>query len=300
MDTAKVATRTPMGSVIVRAVTLTRGGNRGSAMRLSALSGTYLAQLEGSDATRRQRRWALDDLAAFAGAHLDDDDPPAERALANDLLTVWLATPQSTASVRAKAGAVRALTAFAADRHLVDVGAQSLRRPVAPPATVDQTGGRLLLAAATEQPPFRIPARLWLRFAAHVHLLAATGAREDALAALRVDDVSGSRAVVDTARIGPVLLDDPARHAVTAWLVARADVTATLEGSDPTALWIRLRPGTNRRTGALAPAGLAISARGLRLAYTTIRDALGVQDPRVATVHVRDVRALGRPAPGSD
>jgi hypothetical protein len=141
--------------------------------------------------------------------------------------------------------------------------------------------------------PWGVPPAVWARFAAHVHLLAATGAGENDLARLRVEDLGHGNEVV-TLRTGAVRLSDPARRTVDVWLAARAAVVRQLEGTDPAALWIRIHPGKDPRTGVIAPAGLAISARGLRLSFQSVRAALAAEDPRVADVTVRDVRALGR------
>lgn len=261
----------------------------------------YLAGLEASASTQRQRRWALRDLCEHAE---EAGRGHAQDALQPEALAAWLAAretpedgrPASVAGVRARASAARALTEYVRDHHLVpglaDVG-DALSRPDTAAAVHDPRAGRYLLSMASSGSPWGVPAAVWARFSAHVHLLAATGAGENDLARLRVEDLGPRRDVV-TLRAGSMPLPDPARRSLEVWLAARSDVVRRLSGSDPAALWIRIHPGKDRRTGVIAPAGLAISARGLRLSFQTVRAALAAEDPRVAEVSVRDVRALGR------
>lgn len=261
----------------------------------------YLAALEGSASTQRQRRWALRDLCQHA---TETGRTDAGEALQPDALAAWLAAretpedgrPASVAGVRARASAARALTEFVRAHHLVagiaDAG-DRLSRPDTAAAVHDTRAGRYLLSMASSGCPWGVPSAVWARFCAHVHLLAATGAGENDLARLRVEDLSAAHDVV-TLRTGPVPLTDPARRSLDVWLAARTEVVRRLSGSDPAALWIRIHPGKDPRTGVIAPAGLAISARGLRLSFQTVRAALAAEDPRVADVSVRDLRALGR------
>ncbi|WP_448629485.1 hypothetical protein [Cellulomonas soli] len=62
-------------------------------MRLSDVVRRYLEDLEASPATRRQRRWALEDLATFAAEHLDGPDPSAADVLREEVLEAWLVRP---------------------------------------------------------------------------------------------------------------------------------------------------------------------------------------------------------------
>lgn len=267
----------------------------------------YLEALEASESTRRQRRWALRDLCEYAAEAGRSD---AGEALHPESLAAWLAareTPQdgraaSVAGVRARASAARAITDFARERRLVpglpDLG-DALSRPDTVAAVHDPRVGRLLLSRVSQGSPWGVPAAVWARFCAHVHLLAATGARENDLARLRVEDLAARYDAVHLP-VGTVALPDAARRSLDVWVAARSGVIRQLEGSDPLALWIRIHPGKDPRTGVIAPAGLAISARGLRLSFQTVRAALAAEDPRIADVSVRDVRALGRleDAPG--
>ncbi|GEA88751.1 hypothetical protein [Cellulomonas cellasea] len=261
----------------------------------------YLAGLEGSASTQRQRRWALRDLCEHAE---EAGRGAAHDALQPEALAAWLTAreapedgrPASVAGVRARASAARALTEFVRSHHLVPGladPADALSRPDTAAAVHDPRAGRYLLSMASSGSPWGVPAAVWARFSAHVHLLAATGAGENDLARLRVEDLAPGHDAV-TLRTGTVPLSDPARRSLDVWLAARTDVVRRLSGSDPAALWIRIHPGKDRRTGVIAPAGLAISARGLRLSFQTVRAALAAEDPRVAEVSVRDVRALGR------
>ncbi len=89
-------------------------------------------------------------------------------------------------------------------------------------------------------------------------------------------------------------LGEPARAAVSGWLADRALLAALLRGSDPAALWLRVRPSTDLRTGALRPAGLPVSDRGLRLAFTTTLAVLALEDRSLADLSTAAVRAYAR------
>ncbi|MFI2752083.1 hypothetical protein ACGIF2_01435 [Cellulomonas sp. P22] len=256
------------------------------------LVSAYLDQLAASPATVRQRRWALRDLADFAASSPGGRD--ARAALEPQALGDWLADRaggSTVATQRARASAARALVEFARKRRLVpdlDVPGKVLALPTPPPADRDADRGRRLLAATSHGAPRAVPPAIWARFTAHVHLLAAVGQREDELARLRVSDVQGDLGLVRAP-------SDAARRALQGWLEVRADAVSRLQGSDPGALWVRLHAAVDRRTGLTVPAGLAISRRGLRLSFATVRDALAAQGHPVADVTVRDVRAVARP-----
>jgi hypothetical protein len=270
------------------------------------LVNSYLAQLEGSASTQRQRSWALRDLLSFASGHREHGEHgehgriPARALLDPDLLAAWVAhaaadpaAPASQAGLRARASAARALDQFARDGNLLGSGttggAVALRLAAPPdPADVDRSAARRLLTVAAGPAPWPVHPGVWARFAAHAHLAAGTGAGESTLAAMTLADLSTNRAEP------PADLPDRARLTIDRWLAVRAALVAGLEGSDPGALWLRVHPSTNRRTGQLAPAGLAISSRGLRLAFTHMVVAAAGVDPRTASVRPRDVRALGR------
>lgn len=263
------------------------------------LTRSYLATLElAAPATIRQRRWALGDLTAYAEQSLGHA-PSATEITDEQLLTSWLAHTADSAShagQRARAAAARALRAHAAAHNLTPPdhgGRRLLRLPETPPARIETTRGRHLLAAAMGAPPFGVPFAVWARFCAHTHLLAATGAPERHLAILTTSDITPAADAVRTAA-GWADLRDASRHVLTRWLEARAALVASLQGADPHALWLRTHPGVDRRTKAIAPAGLPISTRGLRLSFSTVIEALAVEDPDVADVTLRDVRALGR------
>lgn len=265
-------------------------------MRLRAATAQYLTSLDKAPATVRSRRWALADLAVFAAERTGHADPTCELALDPDLLTEWINQPQSVAASRAKAATARALSAFLTEHALLRAAppAATLTLPAPTPAAVDLRGARHLLAAAAGDLPYGVPRHVWFRFSAHVHLLATTGIAEEALAQLRIADLSPQRDAITIAGATTYPLPDLTRHAVSAWLEVRTEAVNSLQGSDPHALWIRLHPGKDRRTGHIAPAGMPISARGLRLSFTTVRDELALENPTVAAVTVRDVRALGR------
>ncbi|MGV8967986.1 MAG: hypothetical protein ACOH2F_17135 [Cellulomonas sp.] len=263
---------------------------------------TYLAQLEGSESTMRQRRWALRDLLTFAGEQPDAARLSAPSLLDADLLTAWVSTaqhdpvaPASQAGLRARAGAARALDAFARAEHLLGPGEGAPSADLtlaAPPSPVetDRSAARHLLTVAAGSPPWPVHPGVWARFAAHAHLSAATGAGDNALAAMTIADLA------TTATAGSTAGGDRTRLTVERWLEVRSGLVGELEGSDPGALWLRVHPSTNRRTGQVAPAGLAITVRGLRLAFTHMVAAAAGVDARVVSVRPRDLRALGREA----
>ncbi len=263
---------------------------------------TYLAQLEGSESTVRQRRWALRELLAFAGEQADAAWMSAPSLLEADLLTAWVAraqhdpvAPASQAGLRARAGAARALDGFARAQHLLGPGEASPSADLtlaAPPSPVetDRSAARHLLTIAAGVAPWPVHPGVWARFAAHTHLSAATGAGENFLATMTVGDLASAGAA------GTTVLQDRSRRTVERWLEVRSGLVSELEGSDPGALWLRVHPSTNRRTGQVAPAGLAITVRGLRLAFTHMVAAAAGVDERVVSVRPRDLRALGREA----
>ncbi|MBC3761134.1 hypothetical protein ACUN7V_02130 [Quadrisphaera oryzae] len=89
-------------------------------------------------------------------------------------------------------------------------------------------------------------------------------------------------------------LPEPARTALSGWLADRAVLASLLRGSDPSALWLRVRPSTDLRTGALRPAGLPLSDRGLRLAFTTTLGVLALEDRDLEDLSTAAVRAYAR------
>ncbi|TXR56667.1 hypothetical protein [Quadrisphaera setariae] len=89
-------------------------------------------------------------------------------------------------------------------------------------------------------------------------------------------------------------LPEPARTALSGWLADRTVLASLLRGSDPGALWLRVRPSTDLRTGALRPAGLPLSDRGLRLAFTTTLAVLALEDRDLEDLSTAAVRAYAR------
>lgn len=264
-------------------------------MQVSVLVGQFLTTAPCSPATLRQRRWALTDLLTFAGQHLGVGDPSARDALTPAVLERWLGHgEQSVAARRAKATTARGLLRFAADHHLLSVTADVngvLRLPATPPVVRDKSGAERVLALARGSGPWAVRAPVWARFCAHTWLLAATGAPERQLAGLHSSALDAGCGAVQLSTGPPIMLPAEARRACARWLQVRQRLTAPLEGSEPVRLWVRTRPGHDRRRGTLAPAGLPISARGLRLAFTTTVSALTAYDPGVGEVTVADLRA---------
>jgi len=276
----------------------------------AALVAGYLSTLEDASAsTRRQRSWALRELLDVAS-----ESPATSHALAvldPTLVATWMAAadaPPRAASLpglRARASAVRALARYAEDTRAAAPGtadglaaALSLPAPI-PSGPPDAARVRRLLSAAHPDTPVPgvLPA-VWARFCAHVHLLALTGAGEDVLAALPTAAVTGSAITITSpGQAARWALPHPAQLALSAWLPHRAAVAATLRGSDPDALWLRVRPSADHRTGALRPAGLPLSARGLRLAFTTTVALLQLSSPALAGVTTAEVRKLPQADP---
>ena len=270
----------------------------------TAVSGYLAAADGGSPSTLRAHRWALTDLARTFG---DDGLAALVRAPG---LQLWLTSPTgegrepSAATVRQRAAAVRALlrqrvAAGALDPTVVEDATEALRQPATPAVERSTAGARLLLARSAGGRPYGVSRDVWVRFRAHVRVLAASGATERELARVRVVDVAdaGDRLVVGDV---DVALDDATRRALGDWLPLRASLVATLEGSPPPQLWVRVHPSVDPRTGAVAAVGMPITARGLRKAFTDVVGALAGEDPRLVGCTVAHVRALAaRAADGS-
>ena len=257
-----------------------------------------------SESTRRQRRWALNDLLAYA--------PSPGLALGHDLtpdrVSAWLVQAAqerggSLASLRARASAVRALA-----RHALETGAlcaedvAELERVLELPAPTrahakgSNAVGELLSYAAWERRPYGVHPDVWARFAAHIHLLSATGAAERALSRLQVADLDmlhGTVRLPDHDRPHPVGKTTIA--VVRSWLERRKEIVSQLEGSDPGALWVRVRPSGDRHGDRTHQAGLPISQRGLRWAFQDTRDQLAAHHPDFAHVEIRAIRAHRQP-----
>lgn len=261
---------------------------------------------ERHPSTARAYRWALTDLATAWG------DEPLTAVLSGPGLGLWATSPTgagrepSAASVRQRATAARTLVQDALDAGLVDAGTaatavEALRRPATPPVARDLAPARVLLALVAGRRPHGVSWHVWVRFRAHVLLLAGTGAPERELGRAALDDLALDGATLRVAgeryRLGA-----STRHAVTAWVPVRAGLVAQLEGTPPAALWVRAHPSVHPRTGVLAPVGLPITARGLRKAFQDVVAGLAGVDPRVATCTVAHVRALARDdaPPGPD
>lgn len=258
----------------------------------------YLPTLEGDvrPSTLRAYRWALTDLATTWGRE------PLEEVLAGERLTLWLAAPMaggrepSPASVRQRATATRALVRWAVAERVLDAATAAtalelLRRPATPPADRQTAPARVLLARAAGGRPHGVSWHVWVRFRAHVMLLAETGAPERVLGRALLADLVPDRTHVVLAG-ERYALRDTTRHALGTWLEAREELVATLQGSPPPQLWVRAHPSVHPRTGAVAAVGMPITARGLRKAFGDVVLALVGHDPRLHGCSVAHVRAL--------
>lgn len=264
--------------------------------------GRYLAaQADRPASTTSVHRWALGGLAETWG------DEPLGSVLRDGGVVRWLTSPTgsgrepSPATVRQRAAAVRALLGFAVEHRMLDAGTAdaagpTLRRPATPPVQRPPEPATLLLERLAGSRPYGVSRDVWVRFRAHVRLLAATGAPERDLGRACVADVADDRASLQVAGVRH-LLDDPTRHALAAWLPVRAGLVATLQGSPPAHLWVRVHPSVHPRTGAVAAVGMPITARGLRKAFTDVVAALAAADPRVAACTVGHLRTLAAGAP---
>lgn len=284
-------------------------------MRASDLVEDYLATLgDASPSTVRQRRWALGELLAHAGA---DGVVSAGAVMDAGVVTAWVdhaatreGSPASLPGLRARAAAARAVARHGEQVGALEIGtldalvaALALPSPVPVARTREQKVRHLLSLASPDRYPGGVLPAVWARFCAHTHVLALTGAREDVCASLDLAAVDaspgpagsvGSVATTDLAGTRTWALGGSARTAVRAWLEQRALLVARLQGSDPGALWVRVRPASDHLGGSLRPAGLKISDRGLRLSFTTTAALLALSHPQVAEVTVADVRAYGR------
>jgi hypothetical protein len=278
---------------------------------LPPLVRTHLGDLErASPSTQRQRAWALRDLVAFTTTHgrlrapLGAPGSLLDPALVRDWLhaAATAEPPASLPGLRARASAVRALARTgeltgACSPATGAALAPVLRLPAPGPAThaAPDPVRRLLSLADPDAGPRGVLPPVWARFCAHAHLLALTGEREDVMATLPVHAADGLTLSV-TAGLHPRSWTMPAlaRTALTAWLTHRAALVAPLRGSEPTALWVRARPSADHRTGAVRPAGLPLSDRGLRLAFTSTVALLALGDSAVHDVSTADLRSYGR------
>jgi len=269
-----------------------------------SLVGQYLAdEPDRHPSTARAHRWALRGLGEALG------DEPATVVLGEGGVALWLTSPTasgrepSAATVRQRAAAVRALLRWAVARGRLDAATaesahEALRRPATPPVVRAAAPARLLLERLDGRRPHGVSWHVWVRFRAHVLVLAASGATERDLARARVADLGPAASSIVLGGVRHVL-GPPARHAVTAWLPLRDGLVATLEGSPPAQLWVRAHPSVHPRTGAIAAVGMPITARGLRKAFTDVVLALVDGDPRLASCTVAHVRAMA-PGPAAD
>lgn len=274
-------------------------------MTVEQVVGRYLRALgERHPSTARAYRWALTNLVQTLGGD------PLGAVLRGDGLGLWLMSPTgsgrepSASSVRQRATATRGLVRFAVEARLVDpptadAAMDALRRPATPPVLRNTAPARLLLVRAAGGRPHGVSWHVWVRFRAHVMVLADTGAPERDLGSARLEDLGEDRAGLTLAGTR-YAVGEPTRHALTAWLASRQDLVATLQGSPPRQLWVRAHPSVHPRTGAVAAVGMPITARGLRKAFQDVVTALVDDDDRLRGCTVAHVRALGpaTPPPG--
>jgi len=268
-------------------------------LTVADLVGRYLADLSAlPEGTARAHGWALRGLSDVWG------DEPLAAVLGEGGVARWLTAPTGTgrepapATVRQRAAAVRALLRFASERGLVDAAVlgtahETLRRPATPPVVRVAGPAAVLLERVAGRRPYGVSWHVWVRFRAHVAVLAATGATERDLGHACVDDLGPDGATLVLGGAAHVL-GDAARHAVAEWLPVRAGLVGSLQGSPPPQLWVRVHPSVHPRTGAVAAVGMPITARGLRKAFSDVVAALEPADPRLGACTVAHVRALAR------
>lgn len=239
---------------------------------------SYATTLETlSAATARQRRWVLNRMST---------DPELLRAPASELhraLDTWLSNLPPTMPLPTRAAltsAARQLLTHAQHHGLTPPGRPRWHLPAPTPTSTPPAHITALVAALSNDPPEPWPAALWARTRAHTFVLHDTGATLQAAANLTLDDLEPS-GICLAATVHPLPIYT--RVALKAWLEARTHLTSHLQGTPPTALWVRAHPA-RRPDGTLAAAGLPISDRGLRMAYNTTLKMLRRHDPSLPAI----------------
>ena len=261
-------------------------------------------------ATRRQRRWALNDLARHTATARGT---PVHRLTVADVLAPesiadWLAAAEdgktrergagrsSAAAQRARLASVRALADHVG---LPMVPIVSLPRVGRLPG-LDRSEAAVAIRILAERRPPPIREEHWIRTTALAALVIDTGARVGELAVVRVADLAfadggdGGSITVPDRPPGHRLpaetdLYDPAHtrtaefrastaRLVRSWLDTRARLVATLQGSDPRRLWVAVGAGGDVNGPPGQRAGMPLSSRSLHRSWRRIADLLDQLD----------------------
>ncbi|MCI0689705.1 MAG: hypothetical protein L0Y54_21085, partial [Sporichthyaceae bacterium] len=258
-------------------------------------------------ATRRQRHWALTDLAKHRAGQLGVD--PAALSV-TDLLdrsgvADWLAAADrgetrergagraSAAGQRARLATVRAFAGWVDLPVPIDETLPRISRlPMA-----DHDEAAVAIRILSERRPPGVTEQLWVRTTALAALAVDTGARVGELALLRVADLRfgsglrspglatvphrppGHRLPVQTGSYDPAYLRQLEFSAGTGsilrrWLGLRSDLVARLQGSDPHLLWVAVGGGGDRHGPPGHRPGMPVSARSLHRSWRRIADLL--------------------------
>ena len=284
--------------------------------------------------TRRQRHWALTDLARHRAKQLRIDPGRLTVTELVDPAGVgdWLAAADrgetrergsgraSAAGQRARLASVRAFAGWAELPLPVDDTLPRIARlPMA-----DHADAAVAVRILGERRPPGVTEQLWLRTTALAALVVDTGARVGELAVLRVGDLSfgsglrapgmariphrppGHRLPADTGPYDPAYQRDLEFSAATGavlrrWLAARAELVARLQGNDPRLLWVAVGAGGDRHGPPGHRPGMPVSSRSLHRSWRRIAGLLTAAD--VPGVPVRlgalagDAQVGTRPGP---
>lgn len=262
-------------------------------------------------ATRRQRRWALTDLARHRAGQLGAD--PATLTV-TDLLDPagvagWLAAADrgetrargtgrsSAAGQRARLASVRAFAAWVELPAPVDDALPRIGRlPMA-----DHAEAAVAVRILGERRPPGVTEQLWIRTTALAALVVDTGARVGELAVLRVGDLSfgtGPRApglvrvphrppghrlpaqtpTYDPAHVRALEFSASTGAVLRRWLAVRAELVARLQGTDPVLLWVAVGAGGDRHGPPGHRPGMPVSARSLHRSWRRVAGLLTAAD----------------------
>lgn len=265
-----------------------------------------LAAAGRREATRRQRRWALTDLARHSAAICG---VPLHRLTVADLLAPesvasWLAAAagghtrtrgggrSSAAAQRARLASVRALA-----EHLRQPMPAMPRLPrVARLPGADAAEATIALRILRESRPVGMREEHWLRTLAVAALVVDTHARVGELAALRVTDIAfatdgqggevtipdrppGHRLPPGTGRYDPWHMRNATFGATSGstlrvWLGARGRLVASLQGGDPRAVWVAVGAGGDINGPPGQRPGMPLSSRSLHRSWRRTADLL--------------------------
>lgn len=247
--------------------------------------------------TVRQRRWAINNFLQFARKQ---NLHRTTEAITPATLTHWqqLLEREGNLSLPSLRAHLATLRRF--DTYLVETGKKpetlptdSNKLPAPPKPQPQRSLAHQLLRALKGPKPSAVHTDAWIRFAALIHVLAACDLTEGQVSALPLT----ATAKYGRIKYGPgpgTVLTPTATDAVEKWLTTRRRIVGNLEGSDPNTLWVRVTSSRAPVTNAFQPAGLPISARGLRLSFATICTALTAQgrSANFTTLALKDLRAL--------